>query len=80
MANWEIVWSAREYEPSDGRDADVGWAWDVQRDGERRTIGVEVSRTLAAVAPLSGREGGRRSCRCSTATPFRAVSCSSPTG
>jgi hypothetical protein len=47
MASWQIVFSAREYEPS-GADADVGWAWDVERDGEHRTIGVEVSRALAA--------------------------------
>jgi hypothetical protein len=48
MAWWQIIFSAREYEPPDASDADVGWAWDVERDGEHRTIGVEVSRALAA--------------------------------
>ncbi len=48
MGSWQVIFSAREYEPPDGRDADVGWAWDVERDGELRTIGVEVSRALAA--------------------------------
>lgn len=48
MASWQIVFSAREYEPPEGRDADVGWGWDVERGGDHRTIGVEVSRALAA--------------------------------
>ncbi len=26
----------------------MGWGWDVEREGDRRTIGVEVSRALAA--------------------------------
>jgi hypothetical protein len=47
MAEWEIVFSAREYEPDGGRDATVGWAFDIERDGVRRTISVEVARTLA---------------------------------
>ncbi len=47
VAIWEIVFSAREYEPGEGRDSEVGWAYDVEREGVQRTIGVEVSRALA---------------------------------
>ena len=47
MTEWEIVVSAREYEPGEGRDATVGWAFEIERDGVRRTISVEVARSLA---------------------------------
>ena len=47
MTEWEIVVGAREYEPGEGRDATVGWAFEIERDGVRRTISVEVARSLA---------------------------------
>ena len=60
MADWEIVVSAREYEPGEGRDATVGWSFELERDGVRRVISVEVARTLALAdkneAPLVVRQ------------------------
>ena len=60
MTGWEIVVGAREYEPGDGRDATVGWAFELERDGVRRIISVEVARTLALAdkheAPLVVRQ------------------------
>jgi len=47
MAEWEMVFGAREYQPEGGRDATVGWTFDIERDGVRRTITVEVARALA---------------------------------
>ena len=47
MAGWEMMFGAREYEPDGGRDATVGWAFELERDGVRRTINVEVARALA---------------------------------
>ena len=47
MTGWEIVVGSREYEPGEGRDATVGWAFELERDGARRTISVEVARMLA---------------------------------
>ena len=38
---------AQEYEPGEGRDATVGWAFELERDGVRRTISVEVAQMLA---------------------------------
>jgi hypothetical protein len=47
MAEWDIVFGARELEPEAGRDVMVGWAFELERDGVRRTITVEVARALA---------------------------------
>lgn len=41
---WEVVGGPREYDrTSEGADIDVGWAWDVRRAGETRTVRVEVA-------------------------------------
>jgi len=47
MADWEIIVGSREYEPGPGRDTAVGWAFELERHGVRRTITVEVARSLA---------------------------------
>ena len=47
MAAWEIVFGAREYEPDGGGDTTVGWAFELEREGVRRTIDVEVARAVA---------------------------------
>lgn len=47
MTEWEIVVGSREYEPGEGRDATVGWAFELERDGVRRIVSVEVARSLA---------------------------------
>jgi hypothetical protein len=47
MTEWEIVVGSREYEPGEGRDATVGWSFELERDGVRRIISVEVARALA---------------------------------
>ena len=46
MAEWRIVAGPREYEPA-AADCAQGWAWQVARDGETRTVCVEVSRSAA---------------------------------
>jgi len=48
MTTWRITKGPRTYEPGEGRDCDVGWAYDLERDGETRTMRVERSRTAAA--------------------------------
>ena len=41
---WQITSGPREYHTApDGADIDVGWAWDLQRDQEQRTVRVEVA-------------------------------------
>jgi len=41
---WRIVEGPREYkQTSEGADIDVGWVWEIDRAGERRTIRVEVA-------------------------------------
>lgn len=41
---WRIAAGPREYtQTPEGADIDVGWAWDIEREGERRTIRVEVA-------------------------------------
>lgn len=47
MAGWEIVFGAREVEPDGRSDAAVCWAYELERDGERRTLSVEVTRAAA---------------------------------
>ncbi len=57
MAWWQIIFSAREYEPPDGRDADVGWAWDVERVGRApydRRRGLEGARRRRQASALAG--------------------------
>ncbi len=61
MTEWEIVVGSREYEPGEGRDATVGWAFELERDGARRTISVEVASALAmmsdkTLAPIEVRQ------------------------
>jgi hypothetical protein len=53
MAKWTIVGGPRNYEPSGGADAAVGWAWDLERDGEQVTVSVEVSRTAGNVSSVA---------------------------
>ena len=60
MAHWEIVFGAREYEPDSGRDATVGWAFEIERDGVRRTVEVEVARRLALADKRYAPEDVRR--------------------
>jgi len=49
---WRIAYGPREYTRTpDGADIDVGWVWELERGGERRTIRVEVA---------SGRLGSAR--------------------
>jgi hypothetical protein len=41
---WRVAGGPREYtQTSDGADIDVGWAWELERGGDRRTIRVEVA-------------------------------------
>lgn len=41
---WHIAAGPREYERgADGADIDIGWAWDIRRHGEQRTVRVEVA-------------------------------------
>jgi len=41
---WQVVDGPREYvQTSEGADIDIGWAWDIARAGERRTVRVEVA-------------------------------------
>ena len=55
-----MVMGAREYEPDEGRDATVGWAYALERDGVQREITVEVARSLAlsdkSAAPIEVRQ------------------------
>jgi hypothetical protein len=53
MAKWRIVGGPRNYEPSGGADAAVGWAWDLERDGKRVIVRVELSRTAANVSSVA---------------------------
>ena len=48
MGEWELVFGPREYEPDEGRDVQVGWAYGVERDGLQLVINVEVAQSLAA--------------------------------
>ena len=42
--NWHIVAGPRQYtQTPEASDIDVGWAWDIARDGEQRTVRVEVA-------------------------------------
>ena len=42
--HWEITAGPREYlQAPEGDDIDVGWSWDIERPGERRTVRVEVA-------------------------------------
>lgn len=41
---WRIVGGPREYSQTvEGADIDIGWAWEIERGSERRTIRVEVA-------------------------------------
>jgi hypothetical protein len=41
---WQIAAGPREYTGTPGGvDIDIGWAWDIERDGQRRTVRVEVA-------------------------------------
>ena len=43
-AAWRLVGGPREYsEAPEGADIDVGWMFDIEREGERRTVRVEVA-------------------------------------
>jgi hypothetical protein len=49
VAKWTIVDGPREYQPSGGEDAARGWAWELERGGERSTVRVELSGTAGVV-------------------------------
>lgn len=41
---WRTVGGPREYtQTPDGADIDVGWAWDIQREDQRRVVRIEVA-------------------------------------
>jgi hypothetical protein len=41
---WRFVGGPREYEgTATGGDIAVGWSWDIEQDGVRRTISAEIS-------------------------------------
>lgn len=41
---WRIIEGPREYsQTAEAADIDVGWSWQIEREGERRTIRVEVA-------------------------------------
>ena len=41
---WRVAGGPREYtQTSDGADIDVGWVWELERGGDRRSIRVEVA-------------------------------------
>jgi fido (protein-threonine AMPylation protein) len=41
---WQVVGGPREYtQIPEGADIDIGWAWDIERKGERRAVRVEVA-------------------------------------
>jgi hypothetical protein len=50
MTAWKIVSGPRAYETEEGsdRDAGRGWTYDIERDGGRRQISVEVAETIDA--------------------------------
>lgn len=43
MSEWKIDAGPRRYDSRGTADIDVGWAYDIERNGERRTISVEVA-------------------------------------
>jgi hypothetical protein len=52
VTSWRIVQGPRTYNPDEGRDCDVGWAYEIEREGELRAISVE----RASTAGTSGVE------------------------
>ena len=65
MESWQIVAGPRPYKPRSA-DCAQGWAWDVARGDERRTIRVEVSRTAAVPRALAAETvSAIRDCGCS---------------
>jgi hypothetical protein len=69
---WRIVEGPREYsQTAEGADIDVGWAWQIERAGERRTIRVEVAggRLGSSHLPDESQEAVRTSGR-SAITPL----------
>jgi hypothetical protein len=53
MGDWDIVFGAREIEPESGGGVTVGWVFELERDGVRRSITVEVAQAVAAIADKS---------------------------
>jgi hypothetical protein len=50
---WRIVEGPREYtQTEEGADIDVGWSWQIEREGERRTIRAEVAGGRLGMADL----------------------------
>lgn len=49
MTKWKIMRS-RSYTPGGGVDCSRGWAFDLERNGEARTVRVEVASTLDATS------------------------------
>jgi hypothetical protein len=47
VAAWEIVTGSRELEGPEGGDTQLGWAFELERDGERRPITVDRGLALA---------------------------------
>lgn len=69
---WHIAGGPREYHNTpDAADIDIGWAWDVRRDQEQRTIRIEVAggRQNLPSLPAEGREAIRSQGR-SALLPF----------
>src|SRR5262249_162499 len=61
-SRWQITAEPREYHDTpDAADIDVGWAWDLRRDQEQRTIRVEVAggRLHLSTLPDEAREAIR---------------------
>ena len=53
MTQWKIVGEPEEdLLPQGGKDA-VTWTWVIERDGERRSITIAMSRTLFAAGDIS---------------------------
>jgi len=50
---WRIVEGPREYSQTpEGADIDIGWTWQIEREGEQRTIHVEVAGGRLGVGEL----------------------------
>ncbi len=71
MLAWKIVAGPRSYEPSSS-DSERGWAWDIQRDGDKRTVRVEVAGTLDA-SDTDLPDDARQAIRTSGQSAVRAI-------
>jgi hypothetical protein len=53
MIAWRITNGPRQYGPDNGSDSAIGWKWEIERNGERRTIKVEKSEDAAAYPSIA---------------------------